>query len=402
VLKPTQGRLSAGYYVVTALTTVGTSYYFNYLFFLLKDRFGFGDRQNLLVAALHGFIYLFAAWQGGKFAERRGYRVSLMVGLSGLVVAMIAGSLIPNAAGQVLLVVGYTTVLLFIWPALEALVTENQPAARIPHMIGLYNCTWSGAAAVAYFTGGTLYEHLRRGAIFGVPAVIFAMLLIVVWWLDRAAAALPMQIVPINVEHTPSPALRGQGQSASPETFLKLAWLANPFSYVAIYTLLAVMPGVAGRLGLSASRAGLYCSLWFFGRLGAFALLWRWVGWHYRFRWLLSAFVLLIVCFVTVLLSPTLWLLVVAELGFGLAAGLIYYSSLFYAMDAGAAKAEHGGLHEAAIGIGICAGPAVGALSLTLFPAYRQAAATAVTCLLLIGLTLLIVLWRRGRLKTPV
>src|SRR6187551_101092 len=114
------GRLSAGYYLVTALTALATSYYLTYLFFLLTAEFGFGDRQNLAVAALHGFVYIFAAVRCGRFAERRGYHTSLRVGLIGVLTCLVAGFFIRHAIGQVVLVVAYTSLLLFIWPALEA------------------------------------------------------------------------------------------------------------------------------------------------------------------------------------------------------------------------------------------------------------------------------------------
>ena len=124
-------------------------------------------------------------------------------------------------------------------------------------------------------------------------------------------------------------------QPVSPQAFLKMAWLANPFAYVAINTLFAVMPGVAEKLALSPTRVGLFCSVWLFGRLAAFALLWQWRGWHYRFRWLFVAFLLLIVSLAAILLATQLWLVVLAQVFFGLATGLIYYSSLFYSMDVG-------------------------------------------------------------------
>jgi hypothetical protein len=75
-----------------------------------------------------------------------------------------------------------------------------------------------------------------------------------------------------------------------------------------------------------------------------------------------------------------------AQVAFGLSLGLIYYSSLYYSMDVGETKGEHGGFHESAIGLGIFAGPAVGALSLTAFPERPNIGTTAVTVLLLIGL----------------
>jgi len=82
--------------------------------------------------------------------------------------------------------------------------------------------------------------------------------------------------------------------------------------------------------------------------------------------------------------------------GFGSFAGLIYYSSLFYSMDLGDTKGEHGGIHEAAIGLGNFAGPAVGAASLYLLPQYHHSAAIAVSGLLLAGLGGLLAIWHRG------
>jgi hypothetical protein len=55
-------------------------------------------------------------------------------------------------------------------------------------------------------------------------------------------------------------------------------------------------------------------------------------------------------------------------------------------MDGSEAKGEHGGIHEALIGAGICAGPAIGAFSLTLAPGHPTAAAWAVSGILLLGL----------------
>ena len=155
------------------------------------------------------------------------------------------------------------------------------------------------------------------------------------------------------------------------------------------------MPGVAEKLALSPTRVGLFCSVWLFGRLAAFALLWKWRGWHYRFCWLFTAFVLLIVSLAAILLSTQLWLVVLAQVFFGLATGLIYYSSLFYAMDVGEASSEHGGLHEAFIGAGIFFGPATGAAALTFAPQTPNAFTWAVSVLLVAGLGGL--LWLRGQ-----
>ncbi len=101
-----------------------------------------------------------------------------------------------------------------------------------------------------------------------------------------------------------------------------------------------------------------------------------------------------------VLLAPSVWMVIAAEIAFGVTCGLMYYSSLFYSMDVGEAKAEHGGFHEAALGAGICAGPAVGALSLQFFPHWPSASAIAVSGMLVVGLSLLLTTWARAKRKT--
>src|SRR5690606_18740258 len=122
--------------------------------------------------------------------------------------------------------------------------------------------------------------------------------------------------------------------------------------------------------------------------------------WHYRFRWLAGGFALLTLSFIAIRLAPWLWVVIAAEVAFGVTAGLMYYSSLFYSMDVGEAKAEHGGLHEAAIGAGIFAGPAIGALSLHFFPHWQNASAFAVSGTLLVGLSLVWSTWARAKRKT--
>ena len=406
----THRQLKTGYFALAGMNTLATSYYFNYLFFFLRDHFGFGNRGNLWVSALSGFIYIFAAWQCGKFAARFGRVLSLKIGFTALCAVMIGAALTAHSiAGQLIFVSIYNVVLLLTWPALEALVSERETQAGVQEMVGRYNCTWAGAAAIAYFTGGKLYDALGTGAVFWLPAGIFFCQFLLLLWLEKHHDAVLAATIEVGrvAPRAPQSELDSRNDSAHgvtrptvhPQVFLKMAWLANPFAYVAINTLFAVMPGVAEKLALSPTRVGLFCSVWLFGRLAAFALLWKWRGWHYRFRWLFTAFLLLIVSLAAILLSTQLWLVVLAQIFFGLATGLIYYSSLFYAMDVGEASSEHGGLHEAFIGAGIFLGPATGAAALTFAPLAPNASTWAVSGLLVLGLGSLVWLRRHAAKK---
>jgi predicted MFS family arabinose efflux permease len=387
-------RLKAGYFILEGLNSFATVYYLYYFYFFMQTAFGFGNRANLTIAAMNGAVYAFMAWQGGRFAQRFGYFTALKVGFLTMMSALAVGGQLHSAGGQIVVMTVTIVGVCFTWPTLEALVSEGETPAGVQRMVGLYNMIWAAAAAVAYFTGGAMLEKLGPESLFYIPVAIQITQLSLTFWLESQARKSKVgqaSRLPLMPEPQPHPHPAGRTR-----VFLNLAWLANPFAYVAINTLIAVSPGIARRLELSTMVAGFSCSLWCFSRLGAFFVLWRWSGWHYRFRWLLVSYLALVGSFAGILMAPNLAVLMVAQIIFGGVAGLIYYSSLFYSMDLGDTKGEHGGIHEAVIGLGNFAGPAVGAASLHFLPQYANSGAFAVSGLLLLGLGALLTIWHKG------
>ncbi|MBI3879783.1 MAG: MFS transporter [Verrucomicrobia bacterium] len=384
-----------GVYALEGLNTFACAYYGNYLLFLLRDRHGFGNAQNLTLGACHGLLYVGASLYAGKFGQRRGYFTSLRVGFAGMALAMLAALLLPQLPGQLLAFGAWTVAMCFTWPMLEALVSEHAAPAALPHRLGLYNLTWASISATAYFTGGMIFERVGASSLYWLPASLYVVNFIATFPLARAHDAWLARQDAVSLSQDNAAATTDE-PGPRPRYFLKLAWLGNPFAYMAINTFTAVVPGIAKNAGLTIAQAGMVMSVWFIVRAGAFVALWAWHGWHYKFRWFISAFGLLIASFVTVMLAREIWLLVVAQVFFGCATGLIYYSSLFYSMDGSETKGEHGGTHEALIGAGICGGPAIGALSLWVAPAAAMAPAIAVGAMLVAGLAgLMAVRWRK-------
>lgn len=390
-------RLKSGYFLLEGLNSFATVYYFYYFYFFMQTQFGFGNKANLALAALNGAVYALMAWQGGRFAQRFGYFTALKLGFGIMLGALAVGSQLQSAGGHIVVMAVAVVGMCFTWPTLEALVSEGESRVGVQRMVGIYNMVWSGTAAVSYFIGGAMFEKLGPRSLFYVPLVIQLGQLGLTLWLETQArrgpigGQAPLPSAPVNAAPEPH-----AHSAAKTKVFLRLAWLANPFAYIAINTLIAVIPGVASRLQLSTMAAGFCCSLWCFSRLGAFFVLWRWAGWHYRFRWLLVSYLALVGTFAAIVMAPNLAILILAQLVFGCVTGLIYYSSLFYSMDLGDTKGEHGGIHEAAIGLGNLAGPAVGAASLHFLPQYANSGALAVSGLLLLGLGALLAIWRKG------
>ncbi|MBX3744708.1 MAG: MFS transporter [Verrucomicrobiae bacterium] len=408
-------RVKTGAFVLEGLNSISTTYYFFYVFFFLKEHFGFGSRENLTWAIAHGAVYVVASWQGGRFGQRRGYLKAMQLGFAGMSLCFFTGWLVNLAEPgrtleivlQAALMLGATVAICFTWPNLEAIVSEGEPGHRLQRLIGIYNLVWSGAGALAYFTGGALMELLGgRNQIFLVPALMIAAQ----WGLATWLASQP------GAKGGHGPAIHGSVASPEerrrsavpPKAFLLMSWLANPCAYIAIATAIPLIPTLAGSLELTPRTAGFFCSIWLFSRTLTFVGLWMWNGWHYRFRWLFLAFVGLIGGFLFIFLGAgwtgltrgqALLVVGIAQTVFGVALGLIYYSSLFYSMDVGDTKGDHGGIHEAAIGAGILGGPLVGAMAQWLRPGSPTAAAWAVSGVL--GLGFLAILWMRSRAARP-
>jgi MFS family permease len=392
-------RVKVGAFVLEGLNAFATTLYFNYLFFHMREAFGFTNLGNLFLAAANGLVYTIAVWLAGRFAQTRGYFRALRLGFATMAVTLtLAGWLNREWTGVAGMII-WTLGMSLTWPSLEAIVSERETPQRLQRLLGIYNLVWAGSAALAALVGGGLRETLGARSIFFAPAVLHLLQWIVAWRLDHASAAsvaaartqpLPMDDADHRERHrSPVP----------PSVFMKMAWVANPFSYVAINALIPVIPQRAADLHLGPVAAGVFSSVWYFARAAAFVALWQWTGWHYRFKWLVGAYLAMAACFVLVLLNGSLWLLVAAQLVFGLGVGLAYYSSLYYSMDVGETKGEHGGFHEAALGSGLFAGPAIGAVSLRFFPDWPHMSTWAATALLMAGLAALY--WLRYRRTTP-
>jgi MFS family permease len=395
-----QRKLKVGYFVLAWLNIYATAYYGNYIFFLMKQEFGFGNRENLLMAAVNGGVYIFFAWFAGKFAQKHGYYFALKLGFSIMIAALLSGTRAQTVLAHYAVMMMWTVGMCFTWPTLEALVSEGEDRKGLTTMIGIYNVVWASGAAVSYFTGGALLETLGPRSLFWFPPILHGIQFALLLCLQGAARHL--QPLP---ERTGDPEPIDPRDAAVPlerrKVFLRLAWVANPFAYIAMNTVIPLIPHIATRLDLSTTLAGFVGSVWMFARLFAFVALWFWAGWHYKARWLAGAYALMVCCFAALLLIDHLAVVVVAQLAFGLAVGLIYYSSLFYAMDVGETKGEHGGIHEALIGVGLCAGPALGTTALRLAPGVAGAGIFAVSGMLTLGLFVLLWSARPLWVKNP-
>jgi hypothetical protein len=372
-------RIRTTSYLLEGINAFATAYYGTYIYFHTQEHLGFSRTENLALSAAGGLVYLLGSFYGGRFCQKIGYFDALKLGFGLMVSALTTGLLLPWTPIQVVVMMVWMLGMSLIWPSLEALVSEGENWSGLQRCIGVYNVIWAAAAAGAFFSGGALLERLGWKSLFWLPVLLHGSQLVLLAWLRRRVG---------NYACVSSPAVEPHPHAVQPErgrAFLRMAWLANPFAYVAINSVIPQIPSLAAGLDLSPTLAGFVCSVFYLARLGTFIGLWLWPGWHYRFSWLAGAYAVLLVSYAVLLTVPNVMVIVIAQILFGGAIGLMYYSSLYYSMDLGDTKGEHGGLHEAAIGSGLCLGPATSAAALRLFPQSPNSGTLAVCCLLLTG-----------------
>ncbi|MDB6035459.1 MAG: Major Facilitator Superfamily, partial [Verrucomicrobiales bacterium] len=183
-------KLKRQVFLLEWLNIYAIAYYFDFLFFFMRDQYGFSNRDNLVLAAVNGFLYVMASWLGGKFAQKHGYFLALKVGFTTVAVCLGVGLFLSSVGAQVIVLVIWTFGTCFTWPSLEALVSENEDRPGLMRMIGIYNLTWASGAALAYFTGGALLQKFGPKSLFLLPAVLHCLQLLISLRLESAAQRL--------------------------------------------------------------------------------------------------------------------------------------------------------------------------------------------------------------------
>lgn len=365
------------------------------IFFYTTHRFGWELRHNFLLATAQGLIYIVGAL-GAQAVERAlGRRRALT--LLYLVLAAISGVALLGK-GPVLvtaMLLSYTLVIALTWPILEGMVSSDSDAQQLSRRLGIYNLVWALTGALAMAVNGALIEYWPAG-VFVLPMAIHlaAAALILTAPGDPAAEAA------VAVAHeAPEPELLAQRRVA-----LWLSRISMPAAYVVIFSLSAMLPSLPAIKQLPASVATLIGSAWLVARFITFVILGAAVWWHTRPGLLFWASVVMFASFLGVVVPPAiqgipataaLGSMIAAQLVLGAAIGLIYAASLYFGMVLSEGSTEHGGYHEALIGVGQVVGPGVGAITTFLRPGDLRLGISSVS--LVIALTVALAAYAKWR-----
>jgi MFS family permease len=335
------------YFGLETLNAVNVTLFVYCAFFWTKSKFGYSDRENLLLVSVHGFIYIFASRIGGKLSDRIGYDLMLLICFLGSGLTLLLGWLPTWHYTPFVVFSFYTIFIAGAWPTLEAVVLHRPGKASMPDRLGIYNVAWGFGDGVGFFLSGFLFSW-RPDSILWVTGIFH---ILQCFWLKfgpKSSDGDSAMTVPHSGDEFDRPTKR---------KFMYTAWLANGLAFLMVAVFSALTPQMGDRLGfLPKMTIWLACTL-LFARAFAFVIFWKWEQWHYQMKWSQVALWTAPVCLAFSFFSNNVILVFVSLIFFGLATGLSYSGSLYYSLDYGENKGEHGGLHESILGIGIFLGP---------------------------------------------
>jgi len=318
------------------------------IFFYMHHVYQWNSRQNLLLSCAQGVVYVTGALLANKLSSawgRRGLLKRLQVGM----VVLAIGLFYVRGAGIVTAgLLAYTLLCATQWPAMESLVSSGASAKELSKRIAIYNLMWSGVGAVTLALVGTILAH-DPSWMFLLAAAAHAMTGVMLLGGEKDPP-------PTHAQATPDPELLPMRTLA-----MQLSRVALPATYAVSYSLNALMPTLPLIKALPQARQTVVASLWMVGRWLAFVFLGVTTWWHVRPRAMLAWAVVLLGSFLMVTLWGNWPAMIVGQLLLGVAMGWIYSGSLYFGMVLSDGSTEHGGYHEALIGLGSILGPGIGA-----------------------------------------
>jgi MFS family permease len=352
--------------VAGALLTVGLPFYMNH-------RFGWGAKENFAMAACQGALYVSGALSAKRISGRWGRErsfLALCACMTAFALAVGISSSMFWPVTMALLVAIETGLMAASWPMLESLVSAAGDPSQLSRRLGCYNIVWASMGAIALAATGAIIQHSPAWVFFGAVGAGHFTAGILVLYRTRSMPRVDDR----NLDHAPAHdeprPLPDEAVVRQHRLALWLSRIALPSTYVIVFSLAPALPSLHAIKQLSPTFATMVACVWFIARAAAFVITGNTTFWHKR-PWLmfLASITMLISFLGTIIpgamtgigLSPALIYMAIAQIGLGLSIGTIYAASLYFGMAVSEGSTEHGGYHEALIGLGQILGPTVGA-----------------------------------------
>ncbi len=352
---------------LVALASMGTGAVTNGVYFITKSLYGFDRFQNWGLALAASVAYIVGAVSVGRLtrAIKRKRALTTRRVLAVLLAAMGMACFFPALVRVPLAVwffhAGYHLLAGMFWPMVESYVSGGRRGAGLRRATGLFNVTWATTLPLAYWLMAPfLPERTGDGGALPMGPFIVLIGLGVVHLGGLVFIAL---LTPDPGRHGDAGIEEPAGQRELYGRLLSCFRVALIASYVLLSAVTPALPDWTAELGIPDVWRTPAASVWMAVRVGVFALLMWWHGWHGRFRTLIWSIGAMVVGTATTFLAGDVATLLIGLALLGVGSGATYTAAIYYAMAHGEAEIDAGGTHETMIGLGYLSGPVFGLMA---------------------------------------
>jgi len=325
-------------------------------YFYTHQVLGFAQAQNLWLALLVGVTYVGGATASHPSSARFGERRALLGVLFALVCVHLLIAAVPSAPLLVVALAAIGFLQGAMWPIFESYMSAGETPHSLGRILSRYNMAWALSVPLSLALAGVIIASGSPRLLFVAAAAVFGLVAL-------SCRGFPGTPTHLEADHAERP---NATVLNSYRPLLAASRLAMLLSYALMYVLAPLMPEIMTGVGLDTASAARAASLLDVARFACFVGLFAFSGWHSRKLPIFVAIAALPVGFALVLLGGGLAPVILGEVLFGGAAGLLYTAALYYAQVVQNASVDAGGGHEALIGLGYAFGPAAGLIGTAL------------------------------------
>ncbi len=305
-----------------------------------------------------GSIYL------SRLSDHFGRRPLILIGLFGLTASCLLFAASTRWWHLFAITVVRSGFMGMFWPGLEARITDGFEGAEMTRRLGWFGISFSLGLLLGYPISGLLHDSSPRTP-FYLGAGIGAFLLTLLYVVFRRDGSHDGHVL----DDPESAANHAEALPPRPirRAFLLSAWIGNALAYAGAGVLRNLFPRFANLpapdgLGLSGFEVGLVASGMGVAMLLTFVIFGGSHFWHYRYRYLIGGQLAMLAGAAMFAVVSSIPLLFAGALTFGVGAGIIYISSIYYSLAGQAKRAGQSGLHEGILCFGWCGGMLIVAL----------------------------------------
>lgn len=339
---------------LTFANSLGSAVAAGGLYFVAESRFGWSERENLLLAIVYGVTYTVGAFMSGaiiRLAERRSNALTPRALFLFISLLMAGASFLPPIFGESwtlwVFQAVYAPLSGLMWPLVEAYLASGRSGARLRNAMGRFNISWATAIVACLWLIAPLIERAPLTTLTALGVIHLAGIVLI--------ARLPERPRAHGEATVPDPVDDPVRARRLLTTFRVLLFA----SFVLFAALSPRLPDRLRELSVPTDWRTPLVSVWATARVVVFILLERWHGWHGRWRTVAWSGCSLVIGFVLAMFAPSLGLTTLGLALFGIGFGGAYTAALYYAMLVGNSDVDAGGKHEGIIGLGYTLGPLI-------------------------------------------